>query len=450
MKRKALQALLSFPWHSRRYLFLLASAWNERLSAIGQTLSAMQKLADASLNLGGNGRDITVPSIGIDGNIDDVTEGMKRLQELKITYSNLNVRDMNMQSSTKGIDSDCPLNFQAQKHKKRAELLDVLDDSDYEEETSNEFDDADILASRKLFAQKIETTHLRRIHLSASNSKRAIVPVDNYKDGLQHSGDGHGLTSLNQSITQHSNNNKPVTAGGAVKSALTRFFNRANKEFNPYIVDLGIFNEGRPKLQPSLDGTVIPVFDDQPSTIIAYSLSSVEYKSQFKQYRQSYGEETSSFDQGNDPNSSKDDTSAKGRNKTLQKSDKLSHKRSVSHGNIPLKSTYDRKEIERCMLIRGKSHIKHTFRDFDEKGQQIAKFICTTYWSTQFHAVRQAFMKDSNSLNDEFSSNQTKHGLRFDSETSYIRSLSGQLVSHILFFLLLPSFTLQPFHNPPI
>ena len=48
--------------------------------------------------------------------------------------------------------------------------------------------------------------------------------------------------------------------------------------------------------------------------------------------------------------------------------------------------------MERRMLERNKSHIKHTFRDFDEKGQQTCKFVCTTYWATQFHMVRQAFL----------------------------------------------------------
>ena len=47
------------------------------------------------------------------------------------------------------------------------------------------------------------------------------------------------------------------------------------------------------------------------------------------------------------------------------------------------------------MLVRNKTHIKHTFRDHDDKGQQIAKFVCTTYWATQFQAVRHAFLKDS-------------------------------------------------------
>jgi hypothetical protein len=39
------EASLRFPWFSRRYLFMLTSAWNEKLSAPGQASSAIKKLA---------------------------------------------------------------------------------------------------------------------------------------------------------------------------------------------------------------------------------------------------------------------------------------------------------------------------------------------------------------------------------------------------------------------
>lgn len=38
------EAMLSFPWLARRYLFMLTSAWQEKLAAAGQALSAMKKL----------------------------------------------------------------------------------------------------------------------------------------------------------------------------------------------------------------------------------------------------------------------------------------------------------------------------------------------------------------------------------------------------------------------
>ena len=53
-----------------------------------------------------------------------------------------------------------------------------------------------------------------------------------------------------------------MTSG--IKSALTTFFQKRKEP--DYVVDLGMFGEGRPKLEPGIDGVVIPVFDDQPST----------------------------------------------------------------------------------------------------------------------------------------------------------------------------------------
>ena len=69
-----------------------------------------------------------------------------------------------------------------------------------------------------------------------------------------------------------------------MKSALTRLFNRANKEQDSYIVDLGPLGLGRPKMEAGVGGVVIPVFDEQPSTIIAHSLASAVYASQFKRH----------------------------------------------------------------------------------------------------------------------------------------------------------------------
>jgi hypothetical protein len=147
---------------------------------------------------------------------------------------------------------------------------------------------------------------------------------------------------------------------------------------------------GRPRLQPGIGGLVIPVFDDQPSTIIAHSLASSDYDIQFKQFLTASSQPES---------------------------------RSEKHEP-------SRKDIERRMLGRNKSHIKHTFRDFDEKGQQLCKFVCTTFWSVQFNAVRQAFM------NPQISSKETSGGdgaqgstkspgsNKLDIEKSYIRSLA--------------------------
>jgi len=83
-----------------------------------------------------------------------------------------------------------------------------------------------------------------------------------------------------------------------------------------------------------------------------------------------------------------------------------------------LQLSNDKKDIERRMLFRLKTHIKHTFRDVDSKRQIQSKFICTSYWATQFHAVRQAFFLTDTSEGD------AKHTGEFDcGEKRFIRSL---------------------------
>jgi len=49
-------------------------------------------------------------------------------------------------------------------------------------------------------------------------------------------------------------------------------------------------------------------------------------------------------------------------------------------------------ELEAQMMSPQKSHIKHRFADVDEKGNTLCKFMCHTFWATQFAAVRRAFL----------------------------------------------------------
>jgi 1-phosphatidylinositol-3-phosphate 5-kinase len=224
-----------------------------------------------------------------------------------------------------------------------------------------------------------------------------------------------------------------------VKSALTRFFNRGGKEDNQNIVNLGIFNQGRLRLEPGVGGVVIPVFDDQPSTIIAHSLASVEYESQFRRYTRSYLKDNGSLRRGSSSvqrddskhgnhsspeplgdqihkNTSNDSSSTRrGRSERRRKAASSSSAQS-------LKIINDKVDIEKRMLVRNKTHVKHTFRDYDEKGTPVAKFVCTTFWSTQFQAVRQAFLKETSS--------EKSSGLTYNRniiEKNFVRSLSASL-----------------------
>lgn len=247
---------------------------------------------------------------------------------------------------------------------------DTQDDINFEEDV-----DADVLASRNRVYNPSATSFKK-----SSRQRPHKVPIGKRPSGLVEEQNSLAMANNYDSsdqLMESQGKSKTVTAGGAVKSALNRFFNRGGNKEDPYTVDLGFFGTGRPRLQPGIGGLVLPVFDDQPSTIIAHSLASLDYDVQFKQYLSTTSQSES-------------------------------------------RSEQSRKDIERRMLGRNKSHIKHTFRDFD-KGQQLCKFVCTTFWSVQFNSVRQAF------INPQISSKDSSTGTgssKLDIEKSYIRSLA--------------------------
>ena len=355
---------------------MLASAWNERLNAIGQALSAMKKLAAASQRANSVNRGDTVMSqnVNVDGSIDEVHEGMLRLRQVREFYSSMNVSDMSVQPSGRE-----PILYDSHSN------IDDHDDFDYDDEYNNiESEvDADVLASRRRFAKQNDPSHGRhnsRGRLGGSDDR------EDYPDRMKvnkpprrRSGDqltSQGSTTTRDNTTLSSRSQSPSqakskTVASGIKSALTTFFQKRKEP--DYVVDLGMFGEGRPKLEPGVNGVVIPVFDDQPSTIIAHSLSSHEYESQFKRFRKKAERNEIAISHDN-VNSAEDFFAGPGglespsdRSRPNNDSSKRRHRRSNS-----AKSSNGADEmgpLEKRLLMRNKSHIKHTFRDYDEKGK---------------------------------------------------------------------------------
>ena len=414
-------AFSSFPWHARRYLFLLTSAWNERLGAIVQAVSSMKKLVAVSQKLSIGGRsDIGIPQgVGADGELDEVMESMQRLKEIKDVYANFNIGDMDIQSRLGSLPD-----------KRSQKVNDDIEDDDFDSElTGSTYDDihidfseevdADVMASRR-------RRSVKQIEPSTSRSSRRGLDDDSERRRRKNKPPSHPSKELGSynpqfgskdsfvSISSRSPSPSPqqrakaVSAGGAVKSAINRFFNRGGKEEDTNTVDLGMFNQGRPRLEPGVGGVVIPVYDDQPSTIISHSLASVDYESQFRRHTRTYLKEIGSIKRGTSSGPRENDEYLDGRG-IDQQSSKRHDSRSGRRGRSELRRkkerttssvsqmTNNKTDIEKRMLVRNKTHVKHTFRDFDEKGTQIAKFICTTFWATQFQAVRQAFLKERES-----------------------------------------------------
>jgi hypothetical protein len=391
------EALFRFPWFSRRYLFMLTSAWNERLSAAGQAIVAMKKLASSAALRGDS---VIGPNGPLTGT-EELMEGMRRLRQLNEVYSRYNVTDITTVLPTI-IDSQQDPEFAA-------------DDDDFEDvDVSIDFDnsgvDADVLASRR------RLNNSKSMGTGTPYTERSQIPRGQLHKtlGTQRSFDNSHLQQESVSNTQ-----PRVTPGGAVKSAITRFFNRGGRESDPYLVDLGIFKDGRPRLEPGVNGIVVPVVDDQLSTVIAYSLASTEYARQFKSFSKIETVNTELDEDGRpiEPRVVDPSTGA--------------HLSSPSTTNTsktggPSGPVDEKKSIEQRMLARNKSHIKHTWRDYDEKGLVTCKFVCTSYWATQFHAVRQVFLSTNFGRKEGSSGGDSVDSQSFiDVEQGFVQSLSS-------------------------
>lgn len=395
------EALFRFPWFSRRYLFMLTSAWNEKLSAAGQAIVAMKKLAtSASLRM-----DPSIPTIVGDPISEELHEGMRRLRQLHEVYSRYNLTDITTQLPIiPGTTTRSEIEY---------------NDDDFEDPDGAieyaEGVDADVLASRRRLYNTKPTTSIQPEGDRNETNRRPTKSLGTRRsdDPQLNRANQHRLTA---DAMPNATVSAKVTPGGAVKSAITRFFNRGGRELDPYVVDLGIFNEGRPRLEPGVNGIVVPVVDEQMCTVIAYSLSSTEYANQFQNF--SKLEATGPDNSSELPNyGSNNDGSGQQRGQNYPKTPQRTPGAASGLNN--------KQDIERRMLVRNKSHIKHTFRDFDEKGQNLCKFVCTTYWATQFHAVRQVFLSPSGGKDQPDASTAFQFHSELDVEQSYVQSLSS-------------------------
>lgn len=364
-----LHVLIHLPLLARRYLFVVFHSFNDRLSAIGQTLLAMRKLSSALRKFGPDFN-------GSDGDarkslVSNIMEGMSKLRQLQAFYSVYDIGDISFSSSS-STSSSTFLSSEAETGTQRLPRYHTRPsrlDAEYQEfDDEIEYDDDDIVL-RGQTSQFDGGAPIERVKKSLGSRRYDMDEID-----LQQ---GSMLSVSDSKSAKHS-------PGGAVKSAINRFFNRHAKELDPYVIDLGHLGEGRLRLEPGVGNVIIPIIDEHPASIVAYSLASVEYDNQFRDY--AILVDGLSATGSNDSCSRPDSTHINDVNSMGGSQNKASH---------PSWMLQERKDIERRMLARTKTHIKHSWRDLDAKGNVVCKFVCTSYWTTQFQAVRQAFMGSS-------------------------------------------------------
>jgi hypothetical protein len=78
--------------------------------------------------------------------------------------------------------------------------------------------------------------------------------------------------------------------------------------------------------------------------------------------------------------------------KVSEAADRDSQSQSASH--TPSDMEAENMTFEKQMMSQTKSHVRHTFEETDENDRVVIKFVCTSYWATQFEAVRAEYMQE--------------------------------------------------------
>ena len=224
---------------------------------------------------------------------------------------------------------------------------------------------------------------------------------------------------------------------------LTAFFNKyafkaTSDESVKFNVPLNDLLRGRFTLKPGKEGEVIAVSEDEIASIISYSLASEEYQEKFLHEKgdlenlstdvtytknddlpdvSGYSEIPSGVISVGSVDSS---TSTLLRNPSEHNdrgwsTDKIEHSISQNIQTVPgivkvVKQSSEYTKYSRVaekdsgrdkrlyfvqrMKSCKKIHVKHRFEDKDENDNINCKFICHTFWATQFHALRVCYLGD--------------------------------------------------------
>lgn len=91
---------------------------------------------------------------------------------------------------------------------------------------------------------------------------------------------------------------------------------------------------------------------------------------------------------------------------------------------------------EKQLLSNRKTHIKHRFEDVDNKGLPVCKYICHSFWATQFEALRVTYFENMNIFADDQATPPEKNNkgnninspnAALHSSEGFIRSLSASV-----------------------
>mmetsp|Transcript_21612 Transcript_21612/g.74368 ORF Transcript_21612/g.74368 Transcript_21612/m.74368 type:complete len:635 (+) Transcript_21612:347-2251(+) len=148
----------------------------------------------------------------------------------------------------------------------------------------------------------------------------------------------------------HRSAKRPVARRSTkLQSAFARFMGKDAPDADLWAVDLREIEAGPPRLEVGGRGDVLLAYEEQPTTIIAHSLNTPDYKRALRAHLDN-------------------------------------HLISRAAAAEPLAQT-----LELQLISPQQTHVRHRFADVDDQGGVLCKFVCQAYWATQFAAVRSAY-----------------------------------------------------------
>jgi hypothetical protein len=79
--------------------------------------------------------------------------------------------------------------------------------------------------------------------------------------------------------------------------------------------------------------------------------------------------------------------------KVVSRPDEMMKSGSIEEADNPRVPSNSNVHIQHLRSTK-KIHVKHRFEDKDEEDYTSCKFICHTFWATQFHALRALYLED--------------------------------------------------------
>jgi len=280
---------MQFPTQFRRELYIRSSNWNQRFSLLGQLLNSTR---DQVRPPAGAGTDPSHAGAISPGSIDldFVLAELLRLQNLtEPTYV-----------SSSAIGASLALDEDA-------------DDAVVEEDEGDEFhEDAHPEEPELGSKHDLTTTSPESLRLAPSETRAGNNALDFHNKELA-KGDrpsfdtpisdlresslrpeGEHDSGLNAVRRPTADAARDRAIGGAtlrrgykISSAFARLLGKDSPEEDPWIVPLGELEGGRPRLEAGDRGEVLLVHEEQPTTIIAYSLSTLHYRRALATYMDS-------------------------------------------------------------------------------------------------------------------------------------------------------------------